>query len=264
MNPQDPFQQPTYMPPTEPTQPLQPLQASPNQPYEPVTPPAQAPVAQSAPYGPAPAKSSKKWAILTFVFIFTTLAAIGFAVWAYMSYVEQKTNVETKVNDAVSLAVKKQQEKDADAFAEMQKNPNTLFAGPEDYGQLSFNYPKTWGVYEVSDASSGGTYKAVFSLGVIPPYSTSQRYALRVTISSDDYEDIVSGYQSKVKSGDLTSSTVTINDQSGTRLDGSFSKDVRGSAIIIKIRDKTAVIQTDAETFTNDFNTLVKTITFNK
>lgn len=250
MNPQDPFQQSAYT-----QQPVQ-SQSVPTQPYQPVP----------ATYVPVPSSStvSKKWMITSFVAIFLTLATGIFAVWAYLSYVEQKSNTDEKVNAAVSLAVKEQREKDANAYAEAQKSPNALFAGPEDYGQLSFKYPKTWGVYEVSNASSGSTYKAVFNPGVIPPHTNSQRYALRVTISNDDYEDVVSGYQSKVKSGDLTSSTVKINEQNSTRLDGNFSKDVRGSAIIIKIRDKTAIIQTDAETFTNDFNALVETITFNK
>ena len=64
----------------------------------------------------------------------------------------------------------------------------------------------------------------------------------------------------------ITSRTVTItpaNGQSGTRLDGKFSDDIRGAAVIYKIRDKTAVIQTDADTFKADFDALIKTITFN-
>jgi hypothetical protein len=62
----------------------------------------------------------------------------------------------------------------------------------------------------------------------------------------------------------LKSSAVKADDQNGTRLDGSFSKDIRGSAVIFKIRDKTVTIRTDADTFRADFDALVATITFNK
>jgi len=57
---------------------------------------------------------------------------------------------------------------------------------------------------------------------------------------------------------------VTINGENGVRLDGNFTKEIRGSAVVFKIRDKTAVIQTDADTFKHDFNTLIKTISFVK
>ena len=49
-----------------------------------------------------------------------------------------------------------------------------------------------------------------------------------------------------------------------SRFDGSFSDDIRGSAVIYKIRDKTVTLRTDAETFRPAFDELIKTITFNK
>ena len=54
------------------------------------------------------------------------------------------------------------------------------------------------------------------------------------------------------------------DEQNGTRLDGSFTEDIRGSAVIFKIRDKTVTLRSDAETFRADFDALIKTITFNK
>ncbi len=91
-----------------------------------------------------------------------------------------------------------------------------------------------------------------------------QRYALRLTIQDQEYDSVMSEYESLVESGDLKSSSVTLAEQNGTRLDGNFTEDIRGSAVILKMRDKTVVIQTDAQTFTNDFNKLIQTITFNK
>jgi len=74
---------------------------------------------------------------------------------------------------------------------------------------------------------------------------------------------VIEDYKDLVKSGKLTTSSVKANSQNGTRLDGSFTKDIRGAAVIYKIRDKTAIIRTDADTFKPDFENLIKTITFN-
>lgn len=256
MNPEYPFQ-----PPQQPVQ-----QPYPGQQFQ--TPPQQ-PAPQFVPQTPtgkplSHANPAKKWIILTFVFIFTTLAAGGAGGWALVNYFDQKNNVDSKVSSAVALAVKNQKETDQTAFDSAEKQPNRDFAGPDDYGRVSFKYPKTWSVYEAKDATSGGTYEAYFSPGVIPPVADDQRYALRLVIENKSYDDVISSYQTLVKSGQLKASSATIGDQNGTRLDGNFTKDIRGSAVVLKIRDKTVTLRTDADTFAPDFNALVNTVTFNK
>lgn len=201
---------------------------------------------------------------MTFVFIFTTLAAGGVAVWSYMNYVDQRDNVDSKVSVAVAEAVKEQADKDAADFLEKEKQPNRQFVGPDDYGRLSFDYPKTWSAYTAKDAAKGGTYEVYFNPGVVPVVDQQQQFALHVTIEEKDYDKVVDGYKTPVSNGALKSSSVKADEQNGTRLDGSFSKDIRGSAVIFKIRDKTVTIRTDAETFKGDFDALIKTITFNK
>lgn len=205
-----------------------------------------------------------KFIILMCVFIFTTLAGIGVSAWAYVNYLDQKNNVDRKVSDATALARKDQKTDDDKMYQQAEKEPNRIFTGPSDYGSLSFKYPKTWSVYEVSDANKGGTYEAIFNPGVIPPNGNDQQYALHVTIEDTAYEKVVAKYEKLVKKGDLKTSSITLNDQSGTRLDGKFSDDIRGSAVIIKIRDKTVTVQTEADTFLDDFNKLLQTITFIK
>lgn len=208
--------------------------------------------------------STTKWVILTFVFIFTTLASTGFGIWAFMERQDYKTNSDNKVSVAVAEAVKAQADKDADAFEQKEKQPNRQFVGPDDYGRLSFDYPKTWSVYEAKSATSGGTYEAYFNPGVVPTVAQSQQFALHVTIENKDYDKVIDSYKRQISEGALTSSSVNINDQNGTRLEGSFTKDIRGSAVIFKIRDKAVTIRSDADTFKNDFNALIATISFNK
>lgn len=204
------------------------------------------------------------WVVLAVVFIILALAAIGFGAWSYVNYLDQKDNVDTKVEAAVATAKKEQADVDEAKFLEREKEPNRTFAGPEDYGLLSFSYPKTWSVYIGNDISRGGDFEAYLNPGSVPPVKRDTQLALRVTIETAEYEDIVDDYSSEVSNGDLKSSTIRINGQTGTRLDGNFTDDIRGSAVIFKIRDKVVTIQTDANTFKNDFDKLIKTITFNK
>jgi len=191
---------------------------------------------------------------------------VGFAattIWAYLSYTEQKTDVDGKVALAVAEAKKVQADEDEKKFAEREKEPRREFVGPEDYGRLVFDYPKTWSVYIAKDASTGGAFEAYLNPTTVPSISASKQFALRVTISELDYDKVLATYDGLIKKGDLKSSAASVNGQNGTRLDGSFSKDVRGAAVIYKIRDKTMVLQTDADTFKPEFENITKTIKFN-
>lgn len=192
------------------------------------------------------------------------LATGGLAIWAYLSYSEQKTNVDGKVSLAVAEAKKEQSDIDEEKFAQREKEPNRQFAGPDDYGRLVFDYPKTWSVYVARDVSRGGTYEAYLNPITVPPVNATQQYSLRVTIEEKDYDQVVKTYEALVKKGDLRTSATSANGNNGTRLDGSFSKDIRGSAVIYKVRDKTITLRTDADTFKPDFENVIKTINFNQ
>jgi len=204
------------------------------------------------------------WMITTIVSAVFLLTFIGLSIWLYINYSEQKTNVNTKIDAAVAIAKKDQADIDETKFAQREKEPLRAFVGPDDYGRVTFDYPKTWSIYVNKDVSKGGTYEAYLNPITVPPVSLTQQFALRVTIEEKDYDKVISTYESLVKKGDLKSSSVAVDGVNGTRLDGNFTKDIRGSAVIFKIRDKTLTIRTDANTFAPDFNTLITTIKFNQ
>ena len=208
--------------------------------------------------------SAKSWMITTIGLIVLSVGLSVFAAWAFMNYNDQKTNVDTKIAAAVATAKKVQADADEVKFIQRDKEPMRQFTGPDDYGRVTFNYPKTWSVYVSKDALNGGTYEAYLNPITVPPISSTQQFAIRVLIEEKDYDKVVTGYDSLVKKGDLKSSSVTADGTNGARLDGSFNKDIRGSAVIFKIRDKTLTIRTDANTFTADFDALIATIKFNQ
>jgi hypothetical protein len=192
------------------------------------------------------------------------LVAGSLAIWAYLGYSDQKANVDSKVDLAVAQAKKEQGDIDEEKFAEREKAPNRQFVGPEDYGRLTFDYPKTWSVYIARDVAGGGTYEAYLNPAVVPTVSSTTQYSLRVLIEEKDYDQVLKTYEALVKKGDLRTSATSANGNNGTRFDGSFSKDIRGSAVVYKIRDKTVTLRTDADTFKPDFENIITTIKFNQ
>lgn len=224
------------------------------------------PMQPQMPSGPAPRRKGVNIPIvMAVVFLITTLGFGGAFTWALINYFDQKDNVDSKITIAKAETKKEVEDKAEVAYAEKEKQPNRQFAGPEDYGRVSFDYPKTWSIYVAKDVTtSGATYEAYFNPVVVPTVSATQQYALRVTIENKDYDKVIDSYKQLVSKGDLKSTAVKADDQNGTRLDGAFTKDIHGSAVIFKIRDKTVTLRTDAQAFTTDFDALLKTLTFNK
>ena len=199
-------------------------------------------------------------AIIGLIVLF--LAAGSVAIWAYLGKTEAQTDLDGKIKVAVLQAKKEQGDSDDQKFTQKEKEPNRTFVGPDDFGRVTFNYPKTWSVYEAKDGSST-SYEAYLNPVTVPPVSSTTQYSLRVVIEPKDYDQVVKTYEPLVKKGDLRTSAVSANGNNGTRLDGNFTKDIRGSAVIYKIRDKTLTVRTDADTFKPDFESLIKTIAFN-
>ena len=204
------------------------------------------------------------WMVSTIGLIILVLASGSLAIWALMNYQEAQTNVDGKIGEAVALAKKEQAEEDEVKFAEREKEPRREFIGPDDYGRLSFTYPKTWSVYIEKDARRGGSYEAYLHPIQVPSLEDkeTQQVALRLQILDQDYTEHLRQYEDRLKKGDLRSENFSVNGENGIRLDGNFTEKIRGAAVIFKIRDKTVVLRTDADSLKPDFDTLIRTITF--
>lgn len=187
----------------------------------------------------------------------------GVAIWALLNFNEQKTSVDEKKQAAVAVAKKEQLVEDEKKFSEREKEPRRQFDGPADYGGVSFLYPKNWSVYVGSDVSKGGDYQAYLNPGVVMLPSPNEQYALRILIENNDYDAVVDSYQSLIDKGSLNAEVANANGLVGTRLDGTFSKNIRGAAVIFEIRDKTLTLMTDADTFKPEFEKIVKSLEFN-
>lgn len=187
----------------------------------------------------------------------------SFGIWAFVSYQDAQQNVDSKIEVAVANGKKEQADEDEAKFAEREKETRKDFKGPSDYCGLTFKYPKTWSAYEANDIKNGGDYEAYLHPDIVKPVSADQQFALRVLIEQKDYTDVTKQYDSLVSKGTLKPSTANSEGQEGMRLDGNFSKDIRGAAVIYKCRAYTITLRTDADTFKPDFDKIVRTISYN-
>lgn len=193
-----------------------------------------------------------------------TVVFAGFSFWAFTNYVDQKDNVDAKIETAVTAAKKEQSVADEKLYLEREKQPFVQFTGPDDLGHVTFSYPKTWSMYVAKNGSTGDGYEAYLNPLSVPAVTNEQAYAARVVVSNETYEESLSDFENAVKKGELKSAPITVNGFSGIRLDGKFSKTRSGSAVVFKVRDKTLIISTDSESFKNDFDSvIIKSLDFN-
>ena len=213
--------------------------------------------------------------IKTIAIIAISLVAItfiGLFIWMFVQYNDAQTDLDGKLAIAAAEARDEQATKDEEEFLEREKYPYKTFSGPVDYGQLTFEYPKTWSVYVAADASSGGDFNAYFNPIQVDAVGKETINALRVSIRNKSFEDVTEEYQKAMnkKNSNLTVESVTIgNEEKGTsvtanRYTGTIpNTDLSGYIVVFKIRDKTAILQTDSVLFKEDFDKLLGTIVFN-
>ena len=208
------------------------------------------------------------------IIVLSLIAAtfIGLFIWMTLQYDESKTDLDGKIAVAVAEAKDEQTSKMEAEFLEREKYPYSVFSGPVDYGQLSFEYPKTWSVYvdKAATSAEGGDFNAYLNPIQVDSVGKETINALRVTIIDEDISKTTEKYKKEMekKDANLTMASVTIgvnNNITADRYTGKIPKtELNGFIVVFKIRDKTAILQTDSVLFQAEFDKLLGTVTFNE
>lgn len=199
------------------------------------------------------------------VFIIVSLLAvtfIGLFIWMLTMWLNTKSDVDGQIDTAVQAAVSQTETRLAAEYEEQQKYPYSTFTGPSDLGSLSFEYPKTWSVYVAKNGSSGD-FEAYLNPDLVSPVSGSTINALRVAIKDQSIDTISHTYDALLKQGKITVETRAIGGETANVYTGSLTKDIQGIVAIFKIRDKTAIIQTDALVFKDDYMHVLDSVKYN-
>ena len=189
---------------------------------------------------------------------------IGLFIWMWVKWNDASTNVKGKVDVAVAEAKNELQAKLESEFDEKEKYPYKVFTGPTDLGELSFEYPKTWSLYVQSSANRGGDYAAYLNPGQVNVVQDDTVMALRVSIKGTLFDQAISDFAEKVRSGDMTLSTTVVNGNHVNVYTGKLDNEYQGIICVFKLRDKTVMLQTDSTSvFSDDFYRILKTVKFN-
>ncbi len=211
-------------------------------------------------------KDAKGTLIETIILVAVCLVAacaIVVAVIFFMKYNEANSDQQSKIEAAVAEARAEEQEIAAKNLDEKLKEPNLEFRGPDDYGSISFQYPKTWSVYVEKDASNNSDYMAYFQPKKVPPVGGQySRYALRFAIYNRQYDEVAKPYIAKVKNGKMQSQNFTADSGNitGMRYEGEISSKITGTFVIFKVNDKTAILQTDSDVLLDDYEKILQTL----
>lgn len=201
--------------------------------------------------------------VLTIVLL---IGAIAFGIWAFSSRQDYKNNTDAKIATAVTAAKQQESSVKDQQFAEASKNPLTTYNGPEAYGSIVLNYPKTWSGY-MNDSSSGGNggtpIDGYFHPGLVPSTNNpSSNFSLRIQVLGQSYPEVIKGINTsgsqnppKIQPYALPKvpSAVGVKVTGGLPISGSNGQKT-GIMVILPLRSQTLELWTESDQYQADFN----------
>jgi hypothetical protein len=186
------------------------------------------------------------------------IAAAGFGAWAFSSRQVYKNDSDQKVAAAVTVANQQTTTKLNATFAQEEKDPLNTYTGPEAYGSVVVQYPKTWSAY-VNDTGSGAALvDGYFEPGVIPALTgTNSIFALRLQVTNTTYSQTLLSYQGEQSSGLATIAPYQLaKDPSviGVEVTGQLLNGRTGTMVIMPLRSQTLEVWTESSQYLTDFN----------
>ncbi|MBO7720264.1 hypothetical protein J6S35_01320 [Candidatus Saccharibacteria bacterium] len=224
------------------------------------------PTAQLVPVAGQQSGKTTLFMVISIVAGLVAVTFIGLFVWMYSQWSTAQNDVDSQIDAAVATAVKEKADELENQFVEREKYPYNTFAGPADYGELTFEYPKTWSVYVANDASNGGDFQAYLNPDTVYMAGSDTVNALRVTIKGQAYDDYIKQFEGLVKDGRMSVAVRPVGGESVNVYTGQLpgTNEFQGIVTVFKIRDKTAAIQTDAMLFADDYYRLLDSVKFNQ
>ena len=198
--------------------------------------------------------------VVTALGVFLVLSLV-FGFWAYAGKQDYKNNVDSKITAAVVVA--KQQEASAKdvAFAAAEKLPLRPYHGPQAYGSIVVNYPKTWSAYVDDTGSGSAPVDGYFAPNAVPSVtSQSSVFALRIQVQSQAYSQVLQAVANQQQTGKQVVTAYAlpkVPGAVGVEITGTLVGNKTGTMVVLPLRDKTLEIWTEGNQFLGDFNTSI-------
>lgn len=184
------------------------------------------------------------------------ISALIFGGWAYSSRQDFKNNTDQKIGLAVTAAEASESERKDKEFAEIAKSPLKTYAGPEQFGSLKLQYPKTWSGYV--SAIGNENLEGYFNPNVVPDVADENAtFALRIQVLDQTYDNVIAEFDGQEGIVATAYALPKLPNVVGLKLSGQIEQDKQGVMIILPVRDKTIKLFTESKDFENDFNNII-------
>lgn len=207
------------------------------------------------------------YAILFGMSTILLLMALGFGGWAFVERQDYKNNVDQKVAQAIDVALADQKILlDAEA-AERAKSPYEQYTTPAEFGSVKIVYPRTWSAHVNESPGASVPVNAYFNPGYVPATNANESFALRLQVSNQTADQLLTNYQSSITQGTAIANAFVAKNvpgaSSGWKIDGDIAPNRKGSIVLIPLRDKTISIWTESEAYSADLtNIVLENLTF--
>ncbi len=192
------------------------------------------------------------------------ILASAFGMWAFVGMQENKKDLDQKVKTASAVAVQQAETAKEAEFTEREKSPFRSYSGSVTYGSLTFKFPKSWNVY-AEEGKSSTLLDFYAHPGVIPGLSKDVNFAFRTLILDSPYEKESEKFASQIKSGKVTVEPYRpelLASELGIIVKGEIVSGKKGIMVLLPQRDKTFKLWTESEDYIEDFEEILKTVTF--
>ena len=186
------------------------------------------------------------------------LGAAGFGIWAFMGRQDYKNHVSAKVDAAVALAQQKQSTADKERFDQEAKQPLKAYNGPEAYGSMVVQFPKTWSAYVDDTGNGNALVDGYFAPGTVPAIGgQSSVFALRVQVIGQSYATTLKSFAGLQQAGKLTVKAYALPklpQTVGIEAVGEITGQKSVNMVVMPLRSQTLEIWTEGNSYLNDFN----------
>lgn len=189
------------------------------------------------------------------------IAATVFGAWAYMSRQDYKNNTDAKIKDAVVIAKQEESTAKDKQFVEKEKNPLRTYKGPDSYGAVTIEYPKTWSAYVEDTGNSSTPVNGYFHPSYVPSADDqNSSFALRIQVTNQPYAQTLTRYESLQKSGKTRVSPYVlpkVPSAVGVKVTGEIENGKNGTMVILPLRAGTVMLWSEGTQYQSDFQNII-------
>jgi hypothetical protein len=191
---------------------------------------------------------------------------VVFAGWAFSSRQDFKNNVDAKIQVAVAAAQTQAAATEKTELAQNEMQPYYTYQGLPQYGNITFQYPRTWSAYV---NNSGTSNSALVDGYYMPPILSSvsdqtANFALRFQVLNQSYSQTIQSMSGQSGgSNSIISRAFTLKlvpSVVGVEVSGALPVVAQGDTatmVILPDRTDTIEIWTDGTEYLSDFNNII-------